>query len=180
MKGLVWLGVKGGATTEFQNKVKPFIGNAKVFGFYLWDEPDPTGRYGALITPSSLREQSDWIHQNVPGAKTFIVLMNMGPSNARPDYMNTYNPANTGIDLYGLDPYPFRTDAAASNLNDIDAAVAAAVRAGNTCRKNCTCFSGVWRGYLQNGRGPKICRPYPETTSGVDRSMDYPHSIPGV
>jgi hypothetical protein len=126
MKGLIWLGIKGGATTEFQNKVKPFIGNSKVFGFYLWDEPGPTGRYGELITPGSLKEQSDWIHQNVPGAKTFIVLMNMASSNARPSYMNTYNPANTGIDLYGLDPYPFRTGLVA-NLNEIDAAVAAAV-----------------------------------------------------
>jgi len=125
MKGLIWLGIKGGATTEFQNKVKPFIGNAKVFGFYLWDEPDPTGKYGELITSASLKEQSDWIHQNVPGAKTFIVLMNMASSNARPDYMNTYNLANTAIDLYGLDPYPFRTGVPA-DLNEIDATVAAA------------------------------------------------------
>jgi hypothetical protein len=170
MKGLVWLGVKGGATTEFQNKVKPFIGNAKVFGFYLWDEPDPTGRYGALITPSSLREQSDWIHQNVPGAKTFIVLMNMGPSNARPDYMNTYNPANTGIDLYGLDPYPFRTDAAASNLNDIDAAVAAAVRAGIPAQKIVPVFQAFGGGTFKTAEGGKYVVPTPKQLQAlIDR-----------
>jgi len=170
MKGLIWLGIKGGATTEFQNKVKPFIGNAKVFGFYLWDEPDPTGRYGELITPSSLKEQSDWIHQNVPGAKTFIVLMNMGSSNALPDYKNTYNPANTGIDLYGLDPYPFRTDAGASNLNDIDAAVAAAVQAGIPAGKIVPVFQAFGGGTFKTAEGGKYVVPAPKQLQAlIDR-----------
>lgn len=173
MKGLIWLGIKGGATIEFQNKVKPFIGNAKVFGFYLWDEPDPTGRYGELITPGSLKEQSDWIHQNVPGAKTFIVLMNMGPSNARPDYMNTYNPANTGIDLYGLDPYPFRTDAAASDMSDVDAAVAAAVHAGIPAGKVVPVFQAFGGGTFNTAEGGKYVIPNPKQFQARQNSRAY-------
>ncbi|MFB9264363.1 hypothetical protein ACFFWD_14470 [Bradyrhizobium erythrophlei] len=161
MKGLIWLGIKGGATAEFQNKVKPFIGNPRVFGFYLWDEPDPTGKYGELITPNSLKEQSDWIHRNVPGAKTFIVLMSMGSSSAHPDYMNTYNPANTGIDLYGLDPYPFRTDTAASDLHEIDAAVAAAVQAGIPASKIVPIFQAFGGGTFNTPEGGKFVVPAP-------------------
>ena len=170
MKGLIWLGIKGGATTEFQNKVKPFIGNAKVFGFYLWDEPDPTGKYGELITSASLKEQSDWIHQNVPGAKTFIVLMNMASSNARPDYMNTYNLANTAIDLYGLDPYPFRTGVPA-DLNEIDATVAAAVRAGIPMGKIVPVFQAFGGGTFSTAEGGKYVVPTPkQLQASIDRS----------
>ena len=169
MKGLIWLGIKGGATTEFQNKVKPFIGNSKVFGFYLWDEPDPTGKYGELITPGSLKEQSDWIHQNVPGAKTFIVLMNMASSNARPSYMNTYNPANTGIDLYGLDPYPFRTGLVA-DLNEIDAAVAAAVQSGIPMEKIVPVFQAFGGGNFNTAEGGKYLVPTPKQLQAlIDR-----------
>jgi hypothetical protein len=169
MKGLIWLGIKGGATTEFQNKVKPFIRNAKVFGFYLWDEPDPTGKYGELITSASLKEQSDWIHQNVPGAKTFIVLMNMASSNARPDYMNTYNLANTAIDLYGLDPYPFRTGVPA-DLNEIDATVAAAVRAGIPMGKIVPVFQAFGGGTFSTAEGGKYVVPTPkQLQASIDR-----------
>ncbi len=71
------------------------------------DEPDPTGQYAPLCTAVNLKAESDWIHANVPGAKTFIIMMNMG-SPTSPSYANTYNPANTDIDLFGLDPYPVR------------------------------------------------------------------------
>jgi hypothetical protein len=107
VKGLVWLGLCNGADAAFISTVSPFIGNPKLYGFYLMDEPDPTGQYAPLCPIANLKAESDWIHANVPGAKTFIVMMNFGtPEN--PTYANTYNPANTGIDLFGLDPYPIR------------------------------------------------------------------------
>ena len=141
----------------------------KVFGFYLWDEPDPTGKYGELITPGSLKEQSDWIHQNVPGAKTFIVLMNMASSNARPSYMNTYNPANTGIDLYGLDPYPFRTGLVA-DLNEIDAAVAAAVQSGIPMERIVPVFQAFGGGNFNTAEGGKYLVPTPKQLQAlIDR-----------
>ncbi|KRB29144.1 MULTISPECIES: calcium-binding protein [Mesorhizobium] len=128
-KGLVWLDEANGATSSFIQKVTPFIGNPKVFGFFLVDEPDPTGKWGTYATAANLKAESDWIHSNLPGAKTFITMMNMG-SSANPDFSNTYNPANTHIDYYGLDPYPVRTGTSTVDYNMIDRTVAAAVASG--------------------------------------------------
>src|SRR6266699_2755632 len=80
MKGLVWLNEAGGTTSSFIQKVTPFIGNPKALGFFLVDEPDPTGQWGTYATAANLKAESDWIHANVPGAKTFITMMNMGSS----------------------------------------------------------------------------------------------------
>jgi len=128
-KGLVWLNEANGATSSFIQKVTPFIGNPNLFGFFLVDEPDPTGKWGTYATAANLRAESDWIHTNLPGAKTFITMMNMG-SSANPDFSNTYNPANTHIDYYGLDPYPVRTGISTVDYNMIDRTVAAAVASG--------------------------------------------------
>lgn len=107
VQALVYLGMGDGITPAFQSAITPFIGNPNVYGFFLYDEPDPTGRLKPLVTPANLKAESDWIHSHDPGAKTFIVMMNLGtPYN--PNFMNTYNPANTDIDLFGLDPYPVR------------------------------------------------------------------------
>ena len=45
-KGLVWLDEYSGTTSSFIQKVTPFIGNPNLFGFFLVDEPDPTGKCG--------------------------------------------------------------------------------------------------------------------------------------
>jgi hypothetical protein len=122
VKGLVWIGLCDGANSQFIDAVQPFTG--KAFGFYLMDEPDPTG-----CTATNLMAESDWIHANVPGAKTFIVLMN-GNTSTSPTYANTYNPSNSHIDLYGLDPYPCRTEVGGCDYGMIPSAVAAAEAAG--------------------------------------------------
>ncbi|WP_264713440.1 Hint domain-containing protein [Limobrevibacterium gyesilva] len=105
----------------------PFIGNPKVYGFYLADEPDPTGKWGPLATAADLKAESDWIHANVPGAKTFIVQMNIG-TDQNPVF--PFTPANTGIDLYGLDPYPGQVQFGGFNYSIIPTAVNAAVAQG--------------------------------------------------
>ena len=128
-KGLVWLDEGEGVTQSFIDKVTPFIGNPKVFGFFLVDEPDPTGQYNTQVNAADLKAESDWIHSNVPGAKSFITMMNMG-STADPDFSNTYNHDNTHIDLFGLDPYPVRTGTDTVDYDQIDKAVAAAVASG--------------------------------------------------
>lgn len=130
VKGLVYLGMVNGADATFQATVSQYIGNPKLYGFYLVDEPDPTGQYGTYASAANLKAESDWIHAHVPGAKTFIVLMNMG-SDTNPSYANTYNPANTDIDLFGLDPYPVQSQFSGGiDLNIIPAAVKAAEAAG--------------------------------------------------
>jgi hypothetical protein len=119
VKGLVWLGdTIGGATAAFQATINSLIGNPNVYGFYMADEPGPG--YAA-----NLKAESDYIHAHDPGAKTFIVLLNNG-SDASPEF--SYNPANTDIDLFGLDPYPVQTGGV--NYSSINTAVAAAEAQG--------------------------------------------------
>jgi hypothetical protein len=129
VQGMVYLDQGDGVTQSFIDALKPYIGNSKVYGFYLKDEPDPTGQYSTLVTAANLKAESDYIHANFPGAKTFITMMNMG-SSENPTYANTYNPANTDIDLFGIDPYPVRSDMSTVDYNMIDKAVAAAESAG--------------------------------------------------
>jgi hypothetical protein len=128
--GLAWVGLCNGVDSTFTAAIQPFIGNAKLFGFYLMDEPDPTGQYAPLCTAANLMAESDWIHAHLPGAKTFIVMMNLGTPTS-PTYANTYNPSNTHIDLFGLDPYPVRPQFTGGvNYNVIGAGVNAAEAAG--------------------------------------------------
>jgi hypothetical protein len=129
VQGLVWLDQYSGVTQDFIDQVTPFIGNPKAYGFYLVDEPDPTGQWGVQASAADLKAESDWIHSHVPGAKTFTVLMNMGTSD-NPDYTNTYTPENTHIDLFGLDWYPVWSDHLTVDYSTIDKYVAAATAAG--------------------------------------------------
>lgn len=99
-KALVMLNQTGGVTPGFLAAVAPYVGNPKVFGFYLADEPNP-----AMVPANNLKAESDWIHANDPGAKTFAVL-GAGPFFP---FGPQYTPSNTDIDLVGLDPYPVRT-----------------------------------------------------------------------
>ncbi len=121
VKGLIYVGSCGGADSAFTATVNAAAGNPRVYGFYLVDEPDP-----ASCPASNLQAEADYVHAHAPGAKTFIVLMNMS-SDDSPTF--TYNPANTHVDLYGLDPYPCRNG---KGCNDswIQLAVHAAENAG--------------------------------------------------
>ncbi|WP_299812065.1 calcium-binding protein [Tardiphaga sp.] len=129
VKGLVWLDQGDGVTQSFIDAVKPYIGNPNAFGFFLKDEPDPTGQWNTLVTAANLKAESDYIHANVPGAKTFITMMNMGSSD-NPSFANTYTPENTHIDFFGIDPYPVRSGTSTVDYSMIDKAVAAAEAAG--------------------------------------------------
>ncbi len=108
VRGLEWIGSCAGATSSFQSHVQSFIGDPKVFGFYLMDEPDPSS-----CSAANLKAESDWIHANDPGTYTFIIEQDLSSSN-HPTYQGGYNPANSHVDLYGLDPYPCRSENPAS------------------------------------------------------------------
>ncbi|MER8479310.1 calcium-binding protein [Mesorhizobium sp. M1163] len=125
---MVYLDEANGVTQSFIDKVTPFLGNPNVFGFFLVDEPDPTGQWGTYASAANLKAESDWIHEHFPGAKTYITMMSLGTS-ANPDFRGTYNPPNTGIDYYGIDVYPVRTDGPV-DYNMIDKFVAAAQASG--------------------------------------------------
>jgi hypothetical protein len=125
VKGLVWLGMCQGADSNFKSAVDAFAGDSKLWGFYLMDEPIP-----GACPASHLMAEADYIHEHLPGRWTFIVMENLGTP-LSPNYMNTYNPANTHVDLFGLDPYPVRTEFPGGvDYNVIPAAVKAAERAG--------------------------------------------------
>jgi hypothetical protein len=107
---LVWVGQCDGVTEKFLATVGPFLDDRRVFGYYLMDDPDPRPGIGAPppCPPERLREESDWLHEHVPGTKTVIVLMNL--SDARtPVYRDSYDPVNSHVDLFGLCAYPCRT-----------------------------------------------------------------------
>jgi hypothetical protein len=125
VKGLVWVGQCKGVDPTFLRTVGPFVGRAEVFGFYLMDDPDPTGRHNSRCAADDLKAESDWIHAHAADAKTFVVLMKLASSKA-PTFINTYNPSNSHIDLYGIDPYPCRTEISDCDYEMIDRYVAAA------------------------------------------------------
>ena len=102
VKALVWLGRPAGVTASFKAAVRSYIGSSQVYGFYLADANTPA----SATTAANLKAESNWIHTNDPGAKTFMVEGNLsGP--LTPKYY--YTPANTHIDLFGLNPYPVQT-----------------------------------------------------------------------
>lgn len=111
-------------TSSFTSRLQHYMNNSRVFGFYLMDEPDPRS-----CPPANLAAESDWIHANIPGARTFIVLMNVqGPDS--PSYAGTYTPQNSHVDLVGIDPYPVRAGLAVPDYAEILSTVAAAEAAG--------------------------------------------------
>jgi RecA/RadA recombinase len=125
--GLVWVGQCNGADAAFIAQVQAFVGDTNLFGFYLMDDPDPTGHWHTRCTADKLREEADWIRTNLPGAKSFVALMNMGSSGA-PSFAGTYNPENSHVDLFGIAPYPCRSGSTDCDLNMIDRFVAAALQ----------------------------------------------------
>jgi hypothetical protein len=125
VKALVYVGMSDGVTAFFQQVVNSFAGDPRVYGFYLADEPASTSTVAA-----NLRAESDYIHAQIPGAKTFMVLENQS-SNTSPSYYSGFSPDNTHIDLFGIDPYPVQANVPGGyDLNIIPLAVQAAEKIG--------------------------------------------------
>lgn len=122
--GLVYLGSCGGSDQDFANAVDRFSGDTKLFGFYLIDDPVP-----ATCPAANLQSESAYIHDHIRHARTFIVEQNLS-SSKNPSYAGGYDPANTGIDFFGIDPYPCRTELGGCDPTMIANYVSAAERAG--------------------------------------------------
>jgi hypothetical protein len=127
IKGLVWVGQCEGVTTKFERVVSAVIDHPKAFGFYIVDDPDPTGRWGPQCRASDLRAESDWIHDRRPEAVTFVALMNVG-SSASPAFSAEY--AKSHVDFFSIAPYPCRTDWVECDYDMIDRYTAASRDAG--------------------------------------------------
>lgn len=97
-KAIVDMGPQvNGVDANFIKSITPYLHNPKVFAFYLVDEPNPVN-----VSAANIKAESDWIHTNDPGAKTFIDL-GAGP------LFTAYTPQNTDVDFVGIDPYPIRS-----------------------------------------------------------------------
>ncbi|MER8841282.1 calcium-binding protein [Mesorhizobium sp. M0913] len=168
MKGLVYLDEANGVTQSFIDKVTPFLGNPNVFGFFLVDEPDPTGQWGTYASAANLKAESDWIHEHFPGAKTYITMMSLGTS-ANPDFRGTYNPANTGIDYFGIDVYPVRTDGPV-DYNMIDKFVAAAQASGIPTSQIVPGYQAFGGGEYNTDMGGKYVVP---TAAQMETMMEH-------
>jgi hypothetical protein len=148
VRGLVWIGLCNGADSAFQAAITPFIGNSKVYGFFLMDEPDPPN-----CPQANLKAESDWVHAHDPTHKTYMVL-DVQTASSNPSYMNTYNPANSDIDLFGLDPYPCRTELSGCNFTYVTKAVTAAQAAGVPLANIVPVFQAFGGGgYIDDGGG---------------------------
>ncbi len=129
VNGLVWVGKCSGVDAGFIAAVQPYIGNPKLFGFYLMDGPDPGTAQHPGCTAEMLKAEADWIHTHAPGVKTFIVLRNMTAAKS-PSFDASFKPANSHIDLFGLAAYPCRTEVNGCDYDMINRYVAAAELAG--------------------------------------------------
>ena len=167
VRALVWVGKCHGADETFQTTVQPFLKHSKVFGFYLADDPDPRGlEAGKLVpscTPESLKAESDWIHENAPGAVTFITLMNLSSAQT-PSYKDSYTPANTHVDLFGINPYPCRSELNGCDLDMIDRYVAAARAWGIPVARIVPLYQVFGKGNWDDGNGGQYLLPTPEET----------------
>ena len=148
VEGLIWVGACAGADENFKAKVDAVIDHPKLYGFYLVDDPDPTGRWRPLCRGDSLKAETDYIHAKRPEAMTFIALMNLG-SSAAPAFSPDYAPERTGVDLYGVAPYPCRAGWTACDYAMIDRFVAAALASGIPLERVAPTYqtfgSGSWK-----------------------------------
>lgn len=173
-RALVYVGQCDGTGkgSAFLNAVQGFQSNPRLYGFYLMDEPHPSA-----CPAVTLEAESDWLHANIPGAKTFVVLENQSET-ASPTYQNTYNPANTHIDLYGLDPYPCRADPGLNGCNDtwialaVHAAESAGVPLADVVPVYQTFGGGSW---ADDGGGQYLL---PTATQETQLLADWAHAVP--
>lgn len=162
VKGLAWIGLCDGADSNFTSTITPYIGDSRVFGFYLMDEPDPSS-----CPAAKLKAESDWIHAHDPGALTFVILQDLGQT-SDPTFQGTYNPANSDIDLYGLDPYPCRTELHNScDYPWIGLAVRAAERSGVPLKDIVPVYQAFGGGTYTDDGGGKYLMPSPSQETQI-------------
>ena len=165
VKGLIWVGLCAGADRQFVARITPYMHEKNVFGFYLMDDPDP--RIGlAQCKPASLRAEADWIHDHVPGALTFIIVMNLSAAGT-PSFQDTYNPTNSHVDLYGIDPYPCRSELNGCSDTMIERYVAAAQAWGIPRARIVPVYQTFGGGSWSDGDGGEYTLP----TAAQSRAM---------
>jgi chitodextrinase len=111
LRGMVWVGDYDNTTCSWEvsdsslsSTVTAAKGDAKVFGWFFSDEPNPLACPNA---PAQHRARSDLIHSLDPSTKTFIVLDSNGfAGNLTQDAIDQIPLWLGAADFIGLDPYP--------------------------------------------------------------------------
>lgn len=148
VSGMVYLGACGGVTAAFQAQVAPFFGDGRLFAFYLIDEPDP-----ATCPPANLAAETAYVHQHLPTVRTFVIVQNLTSSRS-PHYSGGYTAANSGIDLFGIDPYPCRSELSGCDFPMIQRYFQAAQRDGIPANRIVPVFQAFGGGtWIDDGGG---------------------------
>jgi hypothetical protein len=116
VRALVWLGSldnddcahPGYTFPEFTKAVDGLAGNPRVFGYFLADEPHPKA---CPTTVADLRQRADYIHAHDASHRSFVVVLD-GSNQCGGTYgceFAAMAPANSHVDLIGVDPYPCNT-----------------------------------------------------------------------
>ncbi len=124
---LVWLGnldntdcaKPGYDWSQFTTAVDRLAGNPKVYGYYISDEPHPRTCPNAV---ADIRMRADYIRAHDPAHKSFIVVVD-GSNQCGGTYgceFDALRPANTHVDLIGLDPYPCNNTSPKCSFDKID------------------------------------------------------------
>jgi hypothetical protein len=100
-QAMVWLGQKCPAAVDnaFRSVVNRLATDRRVYGYFLSDEPHisdcPKG-------PAHLKARSSYIDRRSNGRqRTFMVLSKTDPTS-----YHAFRPRASGIDLFGINPYP--------------------------------------------------------------------------
>lgn len=110
---LIWVGnldntnctTPGYTTAQFQALVDAMASDSKVYGYYVADEPHPLVCTNAA---TDIRARADYLHAHSSFQKVFIVIQDgSGPCGSTLGCeFAALQPANSHVDLIGLDPYP--------------------------------------------------------------------------
>lgn len=109
-KALVWIGDSYGdcepvtvKDADFERVIDRLANNDKVWGWFIWDEPDLSRCKGLL---DRITYRADYIHTRSGGMQKAFVMGGGGdgePADSR------LAPNQSGLDYIGIDPYPCRT-----------------------------------------------------------------------
>jgi hypothetical protein len=113
VQGLIWVGnldntkcsTPGYTTAQFRALVDAMATDPKVYGYSISDEPHPLTCTNAVV---DVRGRADYLHAHSSFQKAFIVIADgyeVCGSNLGCEF-RILRPANTHVDLVGLDPYP--------------------------------------------------------------------------
>ena len=156
VKALVYLGTCRGVDRRFIARARPFLRSPRVFGFYVIDEPDLK-----TCPPRRLKQESTWLHRHAPGTRTFIIVRNRS-SSRHPSFRGGYTHQNSGIDLFGVDPYPCRSELHGCDMSMIGAYVRAAEASGIPRARMVPVYQAFGGGAWEDDGGGHFVLPTPQ------------------